>query len=87
MNRLVRIAITLFVSATIMIFLIRRRLDHIPEIRAGELYQNDQLVDHTHNEILMSVAGMVITAIMLIAGLTLLVIAFLRSRKKSAGHG
>ena len=77
MNRLVRIALTLFVSASILIFLVLQRLQEAKQM-TGTAAQS---------EIQMAYFGMVIVGAMLLAGLALIVTAIVRSRKKSAGHG
>ena len=87
MNRLVRIALTLFVSATIMVFLINRRLQAIPKIEPGDSRSSTEL-DQIHSEVLMINIGMGLAAIMLVAGVALVVIAIVRTRKSSAApHG
>ena len=85
MNRLVRIALTLFVSATVLIFLVLQRLQRAKEIGAGS--GGDDLSILAKSELQMAYIGMGIVAIMLVAGFALLVTAFLRSRKKSSPHG
>lgn len=75
MNRLVRIALTLFASATVLIFLILQRLERAQGVggRAAE------------SEYQMAVLGMGITGVMLAAGVALIVTAVIRSRKKHDG--
>ena len=75
MNRLIRIALTLFAAATILIFLVLQRLERAKTLigRAAE------------SEIQMAYLGMGIVAIMLVAGLALIVTAIVRSRKKTHG--
>jgi hypothetical protein len=72
MNRLVRIAVTLFASASVLIFLVLKRLEGARNLsgRAAE------------SEIQMAYLGMGIVAVMLIAGLVLIVKAIVRARKK-----
>ena len=83
MNRLVRIALTLFISATIMVFLINRRLQALPKISAGYRLPDSEL-DRIHNEVIMINVGFVLIAAMLLAGLALIIAALVRSRKKPA---
>lgn len=85
MNRLIRIALTLFVSATVMVFLIRQRIDRLPQLSPGDRFANDQQLDALHNEVIMINVGMGMAAVMLIAGLALIVTAIVRSRKKNHG--
>lgn len=87
MNRLVRIALTLFASATVMVFLINRRLQELPKITPGDRLPDSEL-DRIHNEVLMINVGFVLIAVMLTAGLALIITAIVRARKQSAApHG
>ena len=87
MNRLVRIALTLFVSATIMVFLINRRLQALPKISPDDRRSGAEL-DQLHGEVLMINVGMGLAAIMIAAGLALVITAIVRSRKSSGTpHG
>jgi hypothetical protein len=83
MNRLVRIALTLFISATIMVFLINRRLQALPKISAGDRLPDSEL-DRIHNEVIMINVGFVLIAAMLLAGLALIVTAIIRAHKSTA---
>lgn len=85
MNRLVRIALTLFASATILIFLVLQRLQRAREASGANI--DDDLSQFARSEIRMAYAGMGIVAILLIAGVALIVTAVVRSRKKSTPHG
>jgi hypothetical protein len=85
MNRLVRIALTLFVSATVLIFLVLQRLQRAKEIGAGP--DAGELGEFAKSELQMAYIGMGIVGIMLIAGVALIVTAIARSRKKPAPHG
>ncbi|WP_367872168.1 hypothetical protein [Luteolibacter sp. Populi] len=87
MNRLVRIALTLFVSATIMVFLVNRRLQAIPKIEPGDSRSSTEL-DQIHSEVLMINVGMGLAAIMIAGGLALIITVIVRTRKSSAApHG
>ncbi len=77
MNRLVRIALTLFISASILVFLVLERLQ-----RARELSEIAAAP-----ELKMVYIGMGLIALMLIAGLSLIGIALVRSRKKPGSNG
>ena len=79
MNRLIRTALTLFASASIMIFIVLKRLE-----KARNLVGDVRV-----SEIQMAYLGMIIAAVMLLIGLGLVVTAVVRSRraKKSANHG
>ena len=81
MNRLVRIALTLFASATVLIFLVLQRLQRAKEAGADELSQ------FARSELQMAYTGMGIVAFMLLAGVALIVTAIVRSKKKPAPHG
>ena len=77
MNRLVRIALTLFISASILVFLVLQRLERakgMNEIAAAA-------------ELQMANIGMVLIGIMLAAGLALIITALIRTRKNSANDG
>ena len=86
MNRLVRIALTLFVSATILIFLVLQRLQRAREI-GGTGTDAGELSQFAKSELQMAYIGMGIVGIMLIAGVALIVTAIARSKKKPAPHG
>ncbi|HEY1122899.1 MAG TPA: hypothetical protein VGE67_14910 [Haloferula sp.] len=80
MNRLVRTALTLFASSSVMIFIVLKRLEG-----ARHLVGKSQ-----ESELQMVYLGMGITAVMLVIGVGLMVTAFLRSRKAKsdpANHG
>jgi len=77
MNRLVRISLTLFISASILVFLVLQRLERakgMNEIAAAP-------------ELQMAYIGMGLIAVMLVAGLSLIGIALVRTRKKSGSDG
>ena len=71
MNRLVRISITFFASASVLVFLVLKRLERAKEMTGIE----------AESEAQMAWFGMVIAGAMLLAGAALLVTAILRSRK------
>ena len=73
MNRLVRIALTLFASSTILIFLVKQRLKEI-EGMADELVKS---------EAQMAAVGVIIAGSLAAAGFILIIIAIARSRKKA----
>ena len=77
MNRLVRIAVTLFISASILVFLVLQRLQ-----RAKEMNEIAAAA-----ELQMAYIGMGLIAIMLVAGLSLIGVALVRTRKNSANDG
>lgn len=80
MNRLVRTALTLFASASVMIFLVLKRLENA----------RTMVGDAQAAEVQMAKLGMAITAVMLVIGLGLIVTAILRARKAKsdpANHG
>jgi hypothetical protein len=71
MNRLVRIALTLFLSASILVFLVLQRLERakgMNEIAAAA-------------ELQMAYIGMGLIGVMLTAGLVLIITALVRTRK------
>ena len=80
MNRLIRTALTLFASATVMIFLVLKRLED-----ARNMVGKAQA-----SEVQMAYLGIGIVAVMLIIGVGLVVTAVLRGRKAKsdpANHG
>ena len=77
MNRLIRTALTLFASASVMIFLVLKRLE-------GARHMVGQAQT---SELQMVYLGMAVTAVMLVIGLGLLVTAILRARKAKAKSG
>lgn len=77
MNRLVRIALTLFLSASILVFLVLQRLERakgMNEIAAAA-------------ELQMAYIGIGLIGLMLAAGLGLIITALVRTRKKSGSDG
>lgn len=82
MNRPVRIAFTLFVSASILIVLVLKRLERAKALATGA---DDSLATFAENEIQMAYTGMGICALMLVGGVALLVTAWVRSRKSTHG--
>jgi hypothetical protein len=83
MNRLVRIALTLFISATIMVFLINRRLQALPKVEPGNRLPDSELTQ-IQNEVVMINFGFVLIGAMILAGLALIITAIIRNRKKPA---
>jgi hypothetical protein len=77
MNRLVRIALTLFISASLLVFLVLQRLQ-----RAKEMNEIAAAA-----ELQMAYIGMGLIAVMLVAGLSLIGVALVRTRKKSGSDG
>jgi hypothetical protein len=77
MNRLVRIALTLFLSASLLVFLVLQRLQ-----RAKEMTEIAAAA-----ELQMAYIGMALIGLMLVAGLALIGIVLVRSRKGSANDG
>ena len=77
MNRLVRISLTLFLSASVLVFLVLQRLERakaMSEIAAAD-------------ELKMAYIGMALIGLMLVAGLSLIGVALVRTRKSSANDG
>jgi hypothetical protein len=77
MNRLVRIALTLFISASLLVFLVLQRLQ-----RAKEMNEIAAA-----SELQMAYIGMGLIGLMLVAGLSLIGVALVRTRKNSANDG
>ena len=80
MNRLIRSALTLFASASVLIFIVLKRLED-----ARNMVGKAQV-----SEVQMAYLGIGIAAIMLVIGLGLVATAVIRSRKAKAdpaNHG
>ncbi|MEP4076419.1 hypothetical protein [Haloferula sp.] len=73
MNRLVRIALTLFASSTILIILIKQRLKKVEGLA-------DELV---RDETQMAALGIIIAGALAAGGFVLIIIAIARARKKN----
>lgn len=77
MNRHVRIALTLFISSSLLVFLVLQRLERakgMNEIAAAD-------------ELKMAYIGMALIGLMLVAGLSLIGVALVRTRKKPGSDG
>ncbi len=81
MNRLVRIAITFFISASVLALLVRQRL-----VRLGEQTSEVLPADYIRDEKQMAIIGMIIAGALAVGGITLLVVAFVRRSKRSPRH-
>lgn len=73
MNRLVRIALTLFASSTILIILIKQRLKKVEGL-------TDELI---RDETQMAALGVIIAGALAAGGFVLIIVAIARSRKKN----
>lgn len=79
-KRLVRVAIFLFLGASIMIFLVLQRLERAKAIQ--DQYPKNAKVEAANAEVQMAYIGMGIVGLMLLAGTGLMITALVRSRKK-----
>ena len=80
MNRLIRTALTLFASASVLIFIVLKRLENARNL----------VGDARNPEIQMAYLGIGMSAIMLVIGLGLIITAVIRARKAKsdpANHG
>jgi len=80
MNRLIRIALTLFASASVLIFVVLKRLENARNL----------VGDVRISEIQMAYLGIGIASVMLAIGLGLVITAVIRARKAKsdpANHG
>ena len=80
MNRLIRIALTLFASASVLIFVVLKRLENARNL----------VGDVRISEIQMAYLGIGIASVMLAIGLGLVISAVIRARKAKsdpANHG
>ena len=73
MNRLVRIALTLFASSTILVFLVKQRLNDIEGLAD----------DVVRSEAKMAAVGIIIAGALAATGFVLIIISINRSRKKN----
>ena len=85
MNRLVRIALTLFISATILIFLVLQRLQRAKEASVG--LPSGSHSELAKSELQMVYIGMGLVGLMLAAGVGLIIAAIIRARKNAGTNG
>lgn len=72
MNRLIRIALTLFASSTILVFLVRQRLEKV-----------EGLAEETvRSEAQMAAIGIIIAGALAAVGFVLIIVSIARSRKE-----
>ena len=83
MNRLVRIALTMFVSATILLFLVANRGKKAEQLQASA-HGNPATMELVKKEVHMAWLGIVIAGGLMGGGISLMITAFVRSRKKPA---
>lgn len=86
MNRLVRIALTLFVSATILVFLTGKRAGDAQKLQAASP-KDPAITAMMKREVHMAWLGLTIAGGMIGAGMWLVIVAYLRSRKKPSTDG
>lgn len=72
MNRLIRIALTLFASSTILVFLVKQRLNKVEGLA-------DEAV---RSETQMAAVGLIIAGALAAGGFILIIVAMARSRRK-----
>jgi len=84
MNRPVRIALTLFVSGTILIFLVLQRLERAQEAQRLLHAPGGGHSELAQSELQMAYVGMGMVGVMLVAGIVLMVMGIIRSRKEKA---
>lgn len=77
MHRLVRIALTLFLSASVLVFLVLQRLERAKGMSEAAAAAEMQ----------MAYIGMGLIGAMLAAGLALIITALVRTRRNSANDG
>jgi multisubunit Na+/H+ antiporter MnhB subunit len=85
MNRLVRIALTLFISSTILIFLVLQRLERAKEASAGLPHGSHS--ELAKSELQMVYIGMGMVGVMLAVGVGLIVTTIIRTRKNADSDG
>lgn len=78
--RLIRIAATLFVSATILLLIVRQRARRIAGYEA-EGVTNDDVRAFVDNESQMVLIGLVIAALLILGAVALTIAAMIRSRR------
>ncbi|MCW1925909.1 hypothetical protein OKA05_25340 [Luteolibacter arcticus] len=74
MNRLIRTALTLFASASVLIFLVLKRLEDARKMMGQAQASEVQIANF----------GLIIAAVMMAIGLGLVITALVRSRKEKA---
>jgi hypothetical protein len=81
-NRLVRIAFTLFLSSTVLVLLVQKRLSLVQELRKAGAGP-EEFTPELH----MVYVGLGLAGTMMTIGIGLVVTALVRSRKKNPTHG
>ncbi len=76
MNRLTRIALTLFFSATLLLVLARLRLE-----KAGEL-DPESMAEVIQQETRMGYLAVIMAGVMMLAGTVLVVVRLVRARRR-----
>ncbi|WP_035614573.1 hypothetical protein [Haloferula sp. BvORR071] len=82
MNRLVRIALTMFVSATILFLLVANRAKKARDLQLGPSRVNPATMAIVEKELQMAWLGVVIGTGLVGGGVVLLITVLIRNRKK-----
>ena len=85
MPRLIRIAITLFIAATILTFLANQRVQEAKE-HMGE-GNAEEITDYARNQAQMGMIGILLAGIMIIIAFVLMIIEVSRMKKKALEGG
>lgn len=84
MPRLVRIALTLFISATILVLLVQQRAMRLQEdLAAVTGHDAEQLAQ---SEERMIAVGIILAGLLALGGFVLIILAFARGRRKLPDH-
>jgi len=86
MKRPVRIALTLFISATILVFLTAKRADQAQKLQAASP-GDPTITALVKREVHMAWLGIAIAGGMMGGGIWLIIAALIRSRKNDTPHG
>ena len=81
MPRLIRIAVTLFLSATVLLLIVRQRAMRLAQLEQQGVSSSD-LRAYVDNEAQMVIAGLCIAGVLLLGGVVLTVMSLIQSRKR-----
>jgi|GEM_PF-5615133 len=77
MNRLVRIALTLFASATILVLLVRQRLQRLKGLG------DEAAEEFVRSESQMALVGLILAGLLAVIGFILIIVSIGRGRRRA----